>query len=175
MGVFSVLPLIMTQRGLSGAAFGTAQFVNALAAIALTAVLGPLLRRRAGNRPLTGLVAVASVWVGISMAAACAAGGLPWICAALALCAPAEIAWFIAASHTLNRISPPDRRGLYQGVWGASLATASLTAPLLGTWCLTSGGPALLIAANVGAGALGAVLCLPLGRDAARGAPGRSA
>ncbi|MDQ1013109.1 hypothetical protein QFZ82_007594 [Streptomyces sp. V4I23] len=89
----------------------------------------------------------ASTTVGYSLAAAAVTG---------------EVLLFSTASDLINRISPDGARGLYAGVWGTQLAMAVITAPLLASWAIETGGDLLAAAAVLTAGLLGAALCLPL-------------
>ncbi|MDQ1031414.1 hypothetical protein QF035_008996 [Streptomyces umbrinus] len=68
----------------------------------------------------------------------------------------------VAAADTLNRISPSPARVLYAGIWGTTLATAVLLAPLLAGWCLAAGGHLLIALVLTGCGLSGAAVCLPL-------------
>ncbi|MFG2310351.1 hypothetical protein ACGFS9_17025 [Streptomyces sp. NPDC048566] len=74
-----------------------------------------------------------------------------------------EIVAFVAATAVLDRIAPPHARGLCTGIWGTTLTTAIICAPVLAGWPLTHGGPGLVGDTTFACVVLGAVVCLPLG------------
>ncbi|WP_217231358.1 MFS transporter [Streptomyces anulatus] len=164
--LFSTLPMLMTSRGLSPADYGLTQTANA----AVVLVLSPLLNRRLAALasrpvPMTGHLAVSSILLGTSMGAAGLASTTWQYSLAAALTVPGEIIAFVAAADILNRISPPNARGLYAGAWGTTMAGAIILAPSLAAWSLSLGGPAAVAAATLAVGALGALLCWPLARS----------
>jgi MFS family permease len=66
-----------------------------------------------------------------------------------------EIAGATVAPAVVADLAPVDRRGLYQGVFGAAFGLASLTGPVLGGWIYQNLGPtALWLACLAGGGAL---------------------
>lgn len=160
-GLFSSLPMLMADDGLQAADYGWTQTANAGAVLLLSPFLNHWLSRRA-ERPMTGLFAVSSLVLGTSMGAAGLASTTLGYSAAAALAVPGEIVVFVAASDILNRISPPDARGLYAGIWGTTLAGAIIIAPTLAGWALAHGGDRLAATATFAVGILGAALCWPL-------------
>jgi hypothetical protein len=87
------------------------------------------------------------------------------------LAVPGEIVAVVAASDVLNRISPPDARGLYAGLWGTTLAGSVILAPTLTSWSLTLGGDAFVAGTTFTVGLLGAALCWPLAVATSRPLP----
>ncbi|MFH0246182.1 MFS transporter [Streptomyces sp. HK10] len=164
-GLFSSLPLLMTQAGMSAADYGWAQGANAVAVLALSPFMNRWLSRRAGNgQPMTGLLAGSALVLGTSMASAALASTVIGFSLSAALVVPGEIIAFVAAGDILMRIAPPGAHGLYAGVWGTTLAGAVVVAPMLATLALEQGGPDLVGASHLATGALGAALCWPLAR-----------
>jgi MFS family permease len=85
------------------------------------------------------------------------------------------------APSVVADLAPIDKRGLYQGVFGAAWGLAFFTGPVLGGWIYQTRGATTLWAACLLAGVLLLVGYLALGRVAQRrmalvsGAPGTSA
>ncbi|WP_328373204.1 MFS transporter (plasmid) [Streptomyces sp. NBC_00445] len=167
-GMYTALPLLMEQDGLSADAYGLTQLANAVAVLALTPLLTPWLSRRCGrSRPMLGMLAVSALLLGAGMAMAGLVDTTWGYSLAVAAAVPGEIVFFLAASDVLNKISPDRARGLYAGIWGSSLAAAVIVAPLLAAASLTAGGEHLTALTTLTAGALGAavgLLLIPLTR-----------
>ncbi|MFC7991987.1 MFS transporter [Streptomyces pilosus] len=162
-GMFSALPMLMADDGLAASAYGWTQVANAGAVIALTPLLTPWLSRRCGGqRPMIGTLAASALLLGVGMGSAGLAETTFGYSLAVAVAVPGEIAFFIAASDVLNKISPESARGLYAGIWGSTLAVAVIIAPVLAAVSLTYGGGVLTAITTLAAGAMGAALCLPL-------------
>ncbi|MFC9816512.1 MFS transporter [Streptomyces virginiae] len=161
-GMFCALPLLMTDDGLSAAAYGWTQLVNVVAVVTLSPILTPWLSRRAASAPMFVPFAASSVILGAGMAVAGLASTTIGYSLAAALLVPGEIIIFIAAGNILDRLAPADARGLYAGIWGSTLAVAIILAPLLTGWALDQGGDVLAAAAGLASGLFGAVLVLPL-------------
>ncbi|MBQ0972851.1 MFS transporter [Streptomyces sp. RK31] len=162
-GMFSALPMLMADDGLAASAYGWTQVANAGAVIALTPLLTPWLSRRCGGQqPMIGNLAASSLLLGVGMGSAGLAETTLGYSLAVAVAVPGEIAFFIAASDVLNKISPESARGLYAGIWGSTLAVAVIIAPVLAAASLTYGGGVLTALTTLAAGAVGAALCLPL-------------
>ncbi|MEU7322557.1 MFS transporter [Streptomyces griseoviridis] len=162
-GMFTALPMLMEDDGLAAGAYGWTQVANAGTVIALTPLLTPWLSRRCrGQQPMTGTLAASSLVLGAGMGSAGLADTTLGYSLAVAAAVPGEIAFFIAASDVLNKISPESARGLYAGIWGATLAVAVIIAPVLAAASLAWGGGVLAALTTLAAGAVGAALCLPL-------------
>ncbi|WP_331732759.1 MFS transporter (plasmid) [Streptomyces sp. NBC_00015] len=161
--LYAVLPLMMTEDHLPASAYGWSQAAGAAAVLILSPLMnGWLARRASGPSPMVGLLAAGAVVLGAGMGTAGFASTSTGYAAAVVLAVPGEIVTFVAAADILNRISPSHARGLYAGIWGTTLATAVLLAPLLAGWCLAAGGHLLIALALTGCGLAGAAVCLPL-------------
>ncbi|MFE1189962.1 MFS transporter [[Kitasatospora] papulosa] len=174
--LFSTMPMLMANDGLTAADYGWAQSANAGAVLLLSPPLNHWLRARANQgRSMTALFAASSLLLGASMGAAAFASTTPGYAAAAALAVPGEVVVFTAASDLLNRISPPSARGLYAGIWGTTLAGAIIVAPALAGWALTHGGDRLAAATLFTVGSFGAALVWPLAMLIRRTSPHRAA
>jgi predicted MFS family arabinose efflux permease len=161
--MFTWLPMLMTIDGLDASAYGWTQVATAVVVVLVTPALMPVLSRRAdGPTPLIGLFALSSLLLGVGMGAAGFASTTLQYSLAAAAAVTGEVVLFTAASDLVNRISPPEARGLYAGAWGAQLALAVITAPILASWAIETGGDVLAAAVIFTVGLLGAALCLPL-------------
>ena len=77
-GMFSTLPMLMADDGLSPASYGWTQVVAAVAVIALSPVITPWLSHRAPTGgPMTGLFAASSAMLGAGMGTAGLASSTP--------------------------------------------------------------------------------------------------
>ncbi|MEV7885172.1 MFS transporter [Streptomyces sp. NPDC002817] len=170
--LFSALPLLMEGDGLSAADYGWAQAANAGVVLALSPALNGWLSRRS-SRPhaMTGLFALSSLGLAVTVGATGFVSTTLGYATAAALAVPGEIVIFVAAADILNRIAPPAAQGTYAGIWGTTLAGAVIVAPSLATWALTHGGHALVGVATFGCGLLGAALCWPLATSVRRPRP----
>ncbi|MEV8336563.1 MFS transporter [Streptomyces niveus] len=161
--LYSVLPLMMTDDGLPPSAYGWSQAAGAVAVLILSPLMnGWLARRASGRTPMVGLLAAGALVLGAGMGSTGLVSSSAGYAAAVVMSVPGEIIAFVAAADVLNRISPPHSRGLYAGIWGTTLATSVLLAPLLAGWCLASGGHLAVAVALTGCGLAGAATCLPL-------------
>ncbi|MFE0356532.1 MFS transporter [Streptomyces nigra] len=167
--LFSALPLLMDGDGLSAADYGWAQAANAGVVLTLSPALNGWLSRRA-SRPhaMTGLFALSSIGLAVTVGSTGFVSTTLGYATAAALAVPGEIVIFVAAADILNRIAPPAAQGTYAGIWGTTLAGAVIVAPALATWALTHGGDTLVGACTFGCGLLGAALCWPLAASVRR-------
>ncbi|MCX4681342.1 MFS transporter [Streptomyces sp. NBC_01433] len=162
-GMFTALPMLMTAHHLDATAYGWTQAANAAAVLFLSPLVTPWLGRRASSgRPMTGVVAASSLFLGAGMGAAGLATSTLGFSLCVAAAVPGEILLFVGATDIVNRIAPPHARGRYAGLWGTTLALSVITAPVLTAWALNTGGDVLVAVTTFLAGALGAALCLPL-------------
>ncbi|MET8411137.1 MFS transporter [Streptomyces sp. NPDC005195] len=163
--LFSALPLMMASDGLDAAAYGWTQVTSAVAVLALSPLLNPLLARRAARpHAMVGPLALSGMVLGAGLGSAGLASTTLGYSAAVFLAVPGEIIAFVAAGDILNRISPPRARATYAGIWGTTLAAAVMCAPALAGWSLTHGGTELTALTTLASGFLGAAACLPLHR-----------
>lgn len=161
-GIFSIMPLLMERQGLPASAYGWTQVASAAAVLLLSLPLNRWLARRAQGS-MVRLLAASSLVLGAGIGAAGLANTTVEYAAAAAAAVPGEIVAFVAATAVIDRIAPPRARGLYAGIWGTTLATAIICAPVLAGWSLAHGGPVLVGAVTCACGVVGAVVCLPLG------------
>ena len=162
--LFADIPMVMSQRGLGPDAFGWAQVANALGVVIMTPLLTPWLSRRITVRPRLDVLAAATVWATVCMAAAAFATTTAGFSLAGFGVALGETAWFVVAVGIVHRIAPPERRGLYHGIWATAMPVAWIMSPLLASFSLEYGGPPMVAATTVIVGVLGAALCVPLAR-----------
>jgi MFS family permease len=163
--LFSSMPMLMAEDGLTASDYGWTQTANAGAVLLLSPILNRWLVARSDSPvPMTALLAASSAALGTTMGAAGFASTAAGYSAAAALAVPGEIMVFGAAADILNRISPASSRGLYAGIWGTTLAMAVLLAPTLAGWALTHGGDRLAAVTTFTVGLLGAALSWPLDR-----------
>ncbi|MET9913855.1 MFS transporter [Streptomyces sp. NPDC006476] len=161
-GVFNILPLLMEHSGLPASAYGWTQVASAATVLLLSVPATDWLARRPGSSSMVGLLAASSLVLGTGIGCAGLASSTLQYAAAAAAAVPGEITAIVAAQAVVDRITPPQARGLYAGVWGTSLATAVICAPVLAGFSLAQGGPGLVAVTTFSCGALGAVTCLPL-------------
>ncbi|BBX76161.1 MFS transporter [Mycobacterium shinjukuense] len=169
-GLYTTVPMLMADSGLSASEFGWAQLANAVAGIGLTPLLSPWLGRRAAARlrPRLDILAVAGGWTAVSMGGAAVAHTTLGFAAATVACTPGEIAWFVIAAGIVHRIAPPANGGRYHGIWSMTVAIASVIAPIMASYCLTHGGHQAVAVVTVTVGLFGVALCLPLARAVSR-------
>lgn len=162
-GLFSILPLLMADAELPASAYGWTQVASAGAVLLLSVPLNAWLARRAARgTSLVPLLACSALILGLGLGSAGFATTTPGYVFAACIGIPGEIILFVTATVTLDHIAPTHARGLYAGIWGATLAAAVICAPLIAGWSLTTGGPHLVAAMTALCGLLGAVSCIPL-------------
>ncbi|MFG2425199.1 MFS transporter [Streptomyces sp. NPDC048448] len=161
--LFSALPLMMAADGLDAAAYGWTQVTSAVAVVAISPLLNPLLARRAARpHAMVGPLALSGLVLGAGIGSAGLASTTLGYSAAAFLAVPGEIVAFVAAGDIVNRIAPLHARATYAGIWGTTLAAAIMCAPALAGWSLTHGGSELAALTTLTCGLLGAAVCLPL-------------
>ncbi|GHI97998.1 MFS transporter [Streptomyces olivaceus] len=162
-GLFSILPLLMDHAGLPASAYGWTQVASACMVLVLSVPLTRWLARRASRgTSMVPLLAASSVVLGAGLGSAGIAETTPQYVVAACIGIPGEIVTFVTATALLDKISPPQARGLYAGIGNSPLAAAVTCAPLLAGWSLAQGGPHLVAATTALCGLLGAAACLPL-------------
>ncbi|WP_434598421.1 MFS transporter [Streptomyces sp. A5-4] len=162
-GLFSILPLLMTDAELPASAYGWTQVASACAVLVPSVPLNAWLARRAARgASLVPLLAVSALILGLGLGSAGFATTTLGYVLAACVGIPGEIILFVTATMILDRLAPAHARGLYAGIWGATLAAAVICAPLIAGWSLTHGGPHLVAAMTALCGLLGAALCVPL-------------
>ena len=171
------LPVDMSAHGLTPEQYGLAVALNG----ALIVVLGIPASNAAPRWPRFGALAIAGLLLGIGF-------GLPAIVTtfggyalSVGIWTLGEIIGATVAPSVVADLAPIDKRGLYQGVFGAAWGLAFFTGPVLGGWIYQTRGATALWAACLLAGVMLFVGYLALGRVAQRrmalvsGAPGTSA
>ncbi|MGW0881400.1 MFS transporter [Streptomyces sp. NPDC002671] len=162
-GLFSIMPLLMGRAGMPASAYGWTQVASAAAVLLLSVPLNRWLRNQARRSTMVRHLAVSSVILGAGIGSAGLASTTIEYAAAAAAAVPGEVIVFVAASAVTDQIAPPHARGLYAGIWGTTLATAIICAPLLAGWSLAHGGPGLVGLTTLCCGIAGAAVCVPLG------------
>jgi Major Facilitator Superfamily len=164
VGLLSAVPLLMSNIGLSAAAYGVIQVCNAGTVIILTPVLNPWLSRHAAatRHPLTGLLAAGSAALGLALGASALAHSTLTMALAVTAGIPGEIILMVSFGDILHRIAPPTQQGRYQAAGGVTLALASIAAPVLTGQALLHGGASAAAAGFLAAGLFGSVCCFPL-------------
>jgi MFS family permease len=170
VGLMSALPMLMNADGLPATSYGWTQVTDAVAVVALTPVVNPLVarwgRRRGG---LLRTQAASALILGVGMGATGLVHTTLGYCLAITAAVPGEIALYICATALIDLIAVPHLRGSYHGVFGTSFALSVTFAPLLTGWAMDAGGNAAAGVAILACGCLGAALCLPLTAAMARG------
>lgn len=161
VGLLSVIPMVMTTRGLGAASYGLVQAANALAVVVLTPLMTSWLCRRTSSQPRLGIRAAAGLWTAVTLGLAALAHSTVGFALAVIACAPGQVAWFVVSIEMVHRIAPPEQRGRYHGLWGTALAVAAVLAPPLVALSLSFGGQPLAGAAIAIVGLLGVALCWP--------------
>ena len=162
MGLLSVIPMIMTARGMDAGSYGLVSLANALAVVVCTPLLSPWLVKHTGNRTRLDVLAAAGLLTAVVMGlAALSHTTTGFVVAAIAI-APSEVAWFIVAAGVMHHIAPPANRGRYHGLWGTTLAAAAVVAPTVAAVSLGLGGQPLVAITTTVIGLIGVAVCRPL-------------
>jgi len=158
------LPVDMSAHGLTPEQYGLAVALNG----ALIVVLGIPASNAAPRWPRFGALAIAGLLLGIGF-------GLPAIVTtfggyalSVGIWTLGEIIGATVAPSVVADLAPIDKRGLYQGVFGAAWGLAFFTGPVLGGWIYQTRGATALWAACLLAGVMLFVGYLALGRVAQR-------
>ena len=149
----STLPADMHIHGLSAQQYGEAIAVNGVGVVLLGLPLTHLFDRYAPFRPL----AVSSLLLGLGFGLTALAGSLfslPVYAGSILLWTMGEIVFVPASAALVALLSPPDRRGLYQGITRTSWGLSACVGPLVGGIILQQWGAALWISCA----ALGCIL-----------------
>lgn len=145
------LPISMRSSGLGPEQYGLVVAVNG----ALVVLLGIPASHAAPRWPRFSALAVAGVLLGIGFGLPAVVTTFSGYALSVAIWTLGEIAGATVAPAVVADLAPVDRRGLYQGVFGAAFGLASLTGPVLGGWIYQNLGPtALWLACLAGGGAL---------------------
>ena len=124
------LPLDMQSNGLGPQQYGFAIAMNGLLIIVITIPISNM----AVNWPRFETVAVAASLLGLGFGFTTLASTLPFYMVSVGIWTLGEIAMTSVAPSVIADLSPPDLRGLYQGVYGAAWGLAFFFGPLAGGW-----------------------------------------
>ncbi|MFJ6669042.1 MFS transporter [Streptomyces sp. NPDC091383] len=128
----TTLPLAMRADGIAPSTFGYVMATNAIVIILVQPAAGPLFSRLDHNRVLIGGIVVLGVGYGATALASTPTG----YAATVAVWTLGEVAVSSVNQAIIATLAPPALRGRYYGLYGMTWSTASLAAPLLGTWLL---------------------------------------
>jgi len=144
------LPVDMRSHGLEADVYGTVIALNG----AMIVLFGLQVSNRAARWPRFRAMAAASLLLGLGF-------GLPALPASLGLYVFGVLIWTLGeivgatvAPAVVADLSPPDKRGLFQGVFGSAWGLSAFIGPLLGGWALERFGAQVLWAACLVAGLL---------------------
>ena len=147
---YVTLPIDMRDHGLQADKYGLVIALNG----ALIVLLGLPASNRAGRWPRFRTLAAASLLLGVGF-------GLPALPAGLGLYALSVLIWTLGeiggatvAPAVVADLSPADKRGLFQGVFGAAWGLSIFVGPLLGGWAIERLGAHTLWAACFAGGLL---------------------
>ncbi|MEJ2597016.1 MAG: MFS transporter [Anaerolineales bacterium] len=124
------LPVDMSAHGLGPAQYGLAIATNG----ALVVLLSIPFSRAVVRWPRFGTLAVAALLLGLGFGLTALSSSLWHYALAVAIWTLGEIGGATVAPAIVADLSPPDLRGLYQGVFGAAWGLSLFTGPVLGGW-----------------------------------------
>jgi MFS family permease len=158
------LPVDMQAHGLDAAQYGLAIATNG----ALVVLLSLSVSRAAVRWPRFRTMAVAALLLGAGFGLTAVSSTLSGYALAVAIWTLGEIAGAAIAPTIVADLSPPELRGLYQGVFGAAWGLSLFTGPLLGGWVFQQLGAKVLWTGCLALGALLSLGYLALSRLAGR-------
>jgi predicted MFS family arabinose efflux permease len=156
------LPVDMSAHGLTPGQYGLAVALNG----ALIVVLGIPASNAAPRWPRFGALAIASLLVGIGFGLPAIVTTFAGYCLSVGIWTLGEIVAATVAPSIVADLAPIDKRGLYQGVFGAAWGLAFFAGPVLGGWIYQTQGPTALWLTCLLAGVLLFAGYLALGRVA---------
>ena len=124
------LPLDMQSNGLGPKQSGTAIALNGLLIILVTIPVSNM----AANWPRFETIAVSTLLLGLGFGFTALASTLPFYMISVAIWTLGEIAGTAVGPAIIADLSPPDLRGLYQGVFGSAFGLSFFFGPLVGGW-----------------------------------------
>ena len=124
------LPLDMQSNGLGPKQYGTAIALNGLLIILVTIPVSNM----AANWPRFETIAVSTLLLGLGFGFTALASTLPFYMISVAIWTLGEIAGTAVGPAIIADLSPPDLRGLYQGVFGSAFGLSFFFGPLVGGW-----------------------------------------
>lgn len=166
------LPVDIRAHGLGPDVYGLIIAANGALVVLLSL---PLSRWAARRRPFR-LLALAAVFLGSGFGLTGLSAAVPIYVLSVAIWTVGEILGASVAPTIIANLSPPDLRGLYQGVFGAAWGLAGFGGPVLGGWIYQRWGAPALWSGCFGLGLLLAAGYLGLAaRTAATPSGGRRA
>ena len=156
------LPLDMQANGLGPKQYGTAIAMNGLLIILVTIPVSNM----ATNWPRFETIALSTFLLGLGFGFTALASTLPFYMISVAIWTIGEIAGTAVGPAIIADLSPPDLRGLYQGVFGSAWGLAFFFGPLIGGWVYEYSGKNTLWVACLFLGIVLAFCFLLLGRKA---------
>jgi MFS family permease len=120
----------MQANGLGPKQYGTAIAMNGLLIILVTIPVSNM----AANWPRFETIAVATILLGLGFGYTALASTLPFYMLSVAIWTIGEIAGTAVGPAIIADLSPPDSRGLYQGVFGSAWGLSFFFGPLAGGW-----------------------------------------
>jgi MFS family permease len=124
------LPVDMQAHGLDAAQYGLAIATNG----ALVVLLSISVSRAVVRWPRFRTMAVAGLLIGLGFGLTAVATTLMGYVLSVAIWTLGEIAGAAIAPTIVADLSPPELRGLYQGVFGAAWGLSLFSGPLIGGW-----------------------------------------
>ncbi|RJQ66340.1 MFS transporter [Pseudonocardiaceae bacterium YIM PH 21723] len=124
---FVVLPLAVTEQGLTPHDYGLVLSLNGVTIVLVQPVLSRLVEHRAPQRVL----ALGALLMGVGMSGNLLATGLLGFCLAGFVWTIGEILLASMTGAVIAGLAPPHLRGRYQGVFWMAPTAATLLAPLL--------------------------------------------
>jgi MFS family permease len=137
---YVTLPVDMQAHGLGAAQYGLAIAVNG----SLIVVLGIPTSRASAHWPRFKTLAASAFLLGSGYGLNAFASTLPAYALAVVIWTLGELGGATVAPAIVADLSPPDLRGLYQGVFGAAWGLSLFTGPLLGGWIYQNLGATIL-------------------------------
>jgi MFS family permease len=158
------LPVDMQAHGLDAAQYGLAIATNGV----LVVLLSISVSRAAMRWPRFRTMAIAALLLGAGFGLTAVSSTLPGYALTVAIWTLGEIAGAAIAPTIVADLSPPDLRGLYQGVFGAAWGLSLFTGPLLGGWVFQHLGAKVLWTGCLAVGGLLSLAYLALSAPANR-------
>jgi MFS family permease len=133
----TMLALDMTQKGLTEADYGAVLSLNGLLIVFFSLPLNHWLSRW----PRFHVLALSSVLMGLGMGLNALATTIPFFAVNVIIWTVGEMIAAPLGATIMSELAPPERRGFYQGMLGASWGLASFIAPNLGSLIFTNASP----------------------------------
>jgi MFS family permease len=124
------LPVDMQAHGLDAAQYGLAIATNG----ALVVLLSISVSQAVVRWPRFRTMSIAGLLLGLGFGLTAVASSLPGYMLSVAIWTLGEIAGAAIAPTIVADLSPPELRGLYQGVFGAAWGLSLFSGPLIGGW-----------------------------------------